>query len=366
VQEGLDANTRATALFLTNKENMVAATGHFEGTALNSDRQLWSVAATLAGTLRMLVGIRLEPTRLAFRPMVPPSYGGERSLRGLRYRDATLDIIVRGHGNDVRETRLDGVVIARAEIPENLTGTHTIEITMNGRWPAGAVNMVPNRFAPATPRAEFRGGALSWAAIPGAVRYVVYRNGTPFTRTAGTRATVRPAAALDEYQLLAVNAVGDESFLSEPVRVVNPEAELEAKPVGVALEREHAGFTGAGYVTLSRERNVTVNIPVRIEQAGRYVVDVRYANGNGPVNTEDKVAVRTLIVDGDTLGVIVMPQRGPNRWGEWGWSNGLQVRLSPGEHTLTLAYTPLDENMNRRQNTALLDHVRVTLLQRLP
>ena len=54
VQHGLDANTRAAALFLTNKENMVAATGHYEGTALNSDRQLWSVAGTLAGTYRVL------------------------------------------------------------------------------------------------------------------------------------------------------------------------------------------------------------------------------------------------------------------------------------------------------------------------
>jgi hypothetical protein len=38
------------------------------------------------------------------------------------------------------------------------------------------------------------------------------------------------------------------------------------------------------------------------------------------------------------------------------------VRLAPGEHVLTLAYTPLDENMDRRVNTALLDHLRLTLL----
>ena len=30
--------------------------------------------------------------RLVFKPMVPPSYGGERTLAGLRYRGATLDI----------------------------------------------------------------------------------------------------------------------------------------------------------------------------------------------------------------------------------------------------------------------------------
>ncbi|MEO0997509.1 MAG: glycogen debranching protein, partial [Pseudomonadota bacterium] len=43
VEHGLASLYRATALFLTNKENMVAATGHFEGTELNSDRLLGSV-----------------------------------------------------------------------------------------------------------------------------------------------------------------------------------------------------------------------------------------------------------------------------------------------------------------------------------
>ncbi|MDQ2766662.1 MAG: glycogen debranching protein, partial [Gemmatimonadota bacterium] len=101
VQRGLDDATRTTALFLTNKENTVASTGHYEGTALNSDRQLWSVAGTLAGTYRLLFGMRLEPDRVAFRPMVPPSYAGERTLRDLRYRRAVLTVTVRGYGDAV-------------------------------------------------------------------------------------------------------------------------------------------------------------------------------------------------------------------------------------------------------------------------
>ncbi|HEX5830556.1 MAG TPA: hypothetical protein VFY16_06220 [Gemmatimonadaceae bacterium] len=362
VRHGLDAATRAAALFLTNKENMVASTGHYEGTALNSDRQLWSVAGTLAGTYRLLFGMRLEPERLVFRPMVPPSYDGERTLRGVRYRGATLTITVRGHGDGVAAARLDGRPVERAEIPATLTGAHTLELAMNGRWPEAEIDVVEHRFAPATPRVALRGDTLVWDSVPGATRYVLYRNGQPASRTESTTAGVRPADGLDEYQVLAVNAAGDESFLSEPVRVAPAAAEQVAKPAGASLEREHAGFTGAGYVRLTRERNVTVAVPVRVTRAGTYAVDVRYANGNGPVNTEDKVAVRTLLVNGDTAGVLVMPQRGANRWTEWGWSNVLRVRLQPGTHTLTISYTPLDENMNRRENTALLDQVRVTRL----
>jgi hypothetical protein len=60
--------------------------------------------------------------------------------------------------------------------------------------------------------------------------------------------------------------------------------------------------------------------------------------------------------------VFVMPQRGANRWSDWGWSNVLRIRLRAGAHTLTITYAPNDENMNRRENTALLDHLRLTLL----
>lgn len=362
VQHGLDANTRAAALFLTNKENMVASTGHYEGTALNSDRQLWSVAGTIAGTLRLLLGMRLEPDRAVFRPMVPPSYGGERAVRGLRYRDAILDVTVRGHGDGVASVRLDGRPVERAEIAAALTGRHSLEITMNGRWPAAEVNLVENRFAPATPRAELRGTTLSWRAAPDAVRYVVYRNARPVEEVTGTRTTIRPADGLDEYQVLAVNAAGDESFLSEPLRAVAGAAVLTAKPDAALLEREHAGHTGAGYARLTIAQNATLRIPVQIPADGWYALDVRYANGGGPVNTSDKVALRTLIIDGDTSGVVVMPQRGENRWSDWGWSNVQRVWLTAGRHTLVLAYIPLDANMNRHVNTALLDHIRLTPL----
>ena len=95
---------------------------------------------------------------------------------------------------------------------------------------------------------------------------------------------------------------------------------------------------------------------------GLWAIDVRYANGSGPVNTDAKGALRTLLVDGDTVGVVVMPQRGSGRWSDWGYGNALPVRLAAGAHTIRLALTPLDENMDRRVNTALLDHVRLTPL----
>jgi hypothetical protein len=362
VQRGLDDATRTAALFLTNKENTVAATGHYDGTALNSDRQLWSVAGTLASTYRILFGMRLEPERLVFRPMVPPSYGGERTLRGVRYRRASLTVTVRGHGDAVATARLDGQATDRAEIRGDLTGAHTLEMTMNGRWPAATVNLVENRFAPAAPHAELRRDVIIWNRVASAVHYVVYRNGRAVARTSRRTVAIRRRDGLDEYQVLAVNSVGDESFLSEPLRVLSAGAEQTITPQGADLEHKHAGDNGAGYLPLTTEHNRVVTLPVQIARDGIYAVDARYANGNGPVNTEDKVAVRTLLVDGDTAGVLVMPQRGTQRWSDWGWSNVLRVHLRAGQHSLLILYTSQDENMNRRENTALLEHLRLTRL----
>jgi hypothetical protein len=253
--------------------------------------------------------------------------------------------------------------VSRGEIPAQLTGAHTLEITMNGRWPSGRINLVGNEYAPSSPRAVLRGDSLAWPAVDGARSYVVVRNGVRGTPTPRTAVRVERGAEVTEYQVLARDASGVESFLSEPIRVVARDGELTAAPTG-ALEREHAGYSGAGYLTLAIDRNQRVELPLTIARAGAYVLDVRYANGNGPINTDSKAAVRTLLVDDVETGAIVLPQRGQNAWSEWGYSNGIRVRLSAGEHRVTLRYDPWDANMNRHVNTALLDHLRVTRVGR--
>ncbi len=70
---GLAAIYRESSLFLTNKENFVADTGSSEGTVINSDRQLWSVAGHLAMTYRVLFGLEFGLDGLHFHPVIPQS-----------------------------------------------------------------------------------------------------------------------------------------------------------------------------------------------------------------------------------------------------------------------------------------------------
>ena len=362
VEHSLASIYRAAALFLTNKENMVASTGHFEGTELNSDRLIGSVAGNLATVYRVLFGVRARPDRLVFAPFVPRPYGGERTLRGLRYRDAVLTVTVRGFGSAPARVLLDGHPVARAEIPASLKGEHRLEIVLNDKLPPSSINLVENRYAPETPRASLEGEWLVWEAVPGAARYAVYRNGCHLADTRRMRARVTRRDGLDEYQVMAADARGFESFLSAPVRVAPDAATVIVEAEGERPEKEVGGFTGSGYVSLTTEKNLEIKIPVVAPAAGLYSLDVRYANGSGPVNSSDKAAVRSLSVDGRRVGAWVMPQRGTNLWDDWGYSNPLRVRLSAGAHTVRITYTESDRNMNRAVNRALLDHMRLTRL----
>ncbi|HET6765396.1 MAG TPA: hypothetical protein VFH27_17040, partial [Longimicrobiaceae bacterium] len=255
--------------------------------------------------------------------------------------------------------RLDGRPLASAAVPATLTGPHAVEIVMNGRWPAGRVNQVENHFAPETPVTRLAGDTLSWDAVPGAARYTVHRNGAALRTVTETRTLVTRDGRMAEYQVAAVDAAGARSFLSEPVRLLPPDAVLIARPMR-GVDTGQASAAAARPLTLSREENRDVRLAVRVPCAATYEIQARYANGSGPINTDSKAAVRTLAVDGRAAGVLVMPQRGTGAWSDWGYSTVVRSALAAGPHTLSLTFAPLDENMDGKVNTAILDHVRLT------
>ena len=355
VEHGLGSIYRAAALFLTNKENMVAATGHFEGTELNSDRLIGSVGANLATVIRVLFGMRFEDDRLAFRPFVPRAYEGERTLRNFRYRGTTLTITVRGFGDRVAAATLDGRTLPHPAIPAGLTGAHTIELTMNGDVGPSSINVVANRAAPATPLAALRAGRLVWRPVPRAVSYAIYRNGRRSSVTTSTQARLEQGDGLAEYQVMAIDAQGLESFLSEPLRVVSDDDVILVKAASLSDSAD-----GDRYMELTTSAETSVDFTVELPESGVFAIDVRYANGSGPINSGDKAAIRSLLLDGTRVGSLVMPQRGVDLWTDWGYSSVLRVPLTAGRHTFALAYTPVDRNMHGAVNTARVEHLRLT------
>lgn len=358
VEHGMASIYRAAALFLTNKENMVAATGHFEGTQVNSNRQLWSVAGNLATVYRVLFGMHFEPDHLVFRPFVPEPYAGTHSLEGVAYRDAVLDITLHGYGSGIASATLDGEPLEEALIPGDLQGRHTLVLTLDEDVSSGKATTHPVRFTPATPEVTKDATSLRWTPAEDAVAYEVMRNGQHVATTLETEHAVKESSTLAEYQVRTLGADGRSSFLSAPIRVVADAAVHMVQP-GDDLEQQHNGFTGPGYVRLHRARTRPATITVEVTEAGTYAIDARYANGEGPVNTDNKAALRTVLVDEQRAGVFVFPQRGDGAWTDWGYTNTLMVRLTPGTHTFTLELQPSDQNMNGAVNHALLDHLRL-------
>lgn len=381
VLEGIGSVVRPAALFATNKENFNLDNGDIF-TELNSSNMLWSLAGNLALTNRLLFGINFEKNGLRLEPFVPEALAATRTLKDFPYRGAKLNITVSGYGDKVRSLSING----KSYYPEKgkvipaklLKDGADIEIVMNDSFSGPReINRVANKKAPLTPDVWLSNDAsiavadapvnnlLQWNPIEYIGEYIVLRNGKEVART---HETSYPALQEGEWQVIGVAGDGTPGFASEPrsnrtkrVWEMNGEKKtMSSGEVSYAPKNGIVGFHGEGFAETDHSMaapKATFEMKEGEMPAGVYALSFRYANGNGPVNTENKAAIRTLYVDGQKAGTIVMPQRGVANWDDWGMSNSVQVRLNPGIHEVSLVLNPEDENMNLSTNHAIIDRL---------
>ena len=363
VVQAIGSVFRPAALFCTNKENFTLDNGDI-ATELNSSNMLWCLSGNIALTHKILFGIDFRSDGLAFHPFVPKALAGERTLENFKYRGAVLDITVSGHGNAIKSFRVNGKEQQPFIAARKAKGRLKVEIVMadNDIAPLG-VNNVANAKAPLTPTAWLEGKTLCWNPIEYIGHYVIVRDGK---RIATTRSTTFDASVPGEYQVIGVDGNGVEGFASEPrstarsmvVEMPGETTSMQSKEIKYRPEDGVGGFSGHGFVETDKS-SAALQVAVKVDRTGSYALSFRYANGNGPVNTENSCAVRTLSVDGKRVGTIVLPHRGKGNWNDWGYSNSLRVDLTEGSHTVTLGYLPEDENMCITTNHALIDCLRV-------
>jgi len=357
---GISAIYRPAALFLTNKENFVVSDGDYAGTQINSSNMLWSLTGNIALVYKVLFGIHYNVYNIEFKPFVPQALAGVRTLENFKYRGAVLNISMAGFGNQIKGMWLDGKPLADHLIPADLKGTHTVKIVLANNIVTGKSNLQPDYTAPETPEVIYANGKLSWPAVDGATGYKVTRNGEKFKAVSGTSVTV-PVDSYGEFQVAATDAKGVTSFYSEPVAVIPAGITtiVEAETAADKSDLPYNGFSGSGFVEISKTKNTVLNIPFSVDADGVYAIDFRYANGNGPINTENKCAIRTLNVDDQFAGTIVLPQRGKGEWSNWGFTNSVKIALKKGKHVISLQFKDANENMNREINQAMVDYLRV-------
>ena len=375
VMEGIGSVFRPAALFATNKENFNLDNGDI-ATELNSSNMLWCLSGNLAITLRVLMGITYETDGLHFNPVVPQALADTRRIDGFKYRDAIVNLTVEGFGNKIASCSINGNPSAPF-IPADAKGEYNVVVRLDDRpFDSLKVNLTHNIKAPVTPIARLTAdpngapaGApvlnlLEWNPIEYINHYVVLRDGKPVGET---RQTTWPAVVEGEYQVIGVADDGTPSFASEPlsnrkVYIAQPSKEfsvLQSREVSYQPSAPIEGYHGSGFAELDHATAPT-SFTLRVPAAGRYAITFRYANGNGPVNTENKCAIRSLVVNGYAAGTVVMPQRGVGNWNDWGMTNSVIVDLKKGLNRINLVFECHDENMNLSTNHAIVDQLMAT------
>lgn len=356
VLEGIGSVYRPAALFATNKENFNLDNGDIY-TELNSSNMLWSLSGNIALTTRILFGIHFEKDGLVIKPFVPEALAGTRTLSNFPYRGAKLNITVEGFGDKVAEFIVNGKSLHPEQgklIPAKmLKNGGDIVVRMDNQPIAPMkLNRTANKKAPLTPVTWLSNnpaldGAgvpvnnyLQWNPIEYIGGYIVLKDGVP---VATTKEISYAATEPGEWQVIGVAEDGTQSFASQP------RSNREAIVIPIAAE---------GFVEIDKN-SAPVELDVEIPETGVYTVTVEYANGNGPVNTENKAAIRTLTLDGNKAGTLVMPQRGRDNWQDIGKSSAVTLPMEIGLHRLGISYLPEDENMNLKTNAARLYRLRL-------
>jgi len=355
---------RPAALFLTNKENFVADNGDFNGTQINSSIMLWSLSGNLSIIHKVLFGIHFEEDRLTFKPFVPKSLSGNRSLINFKYRESVLDIEMQGYGNKISSFFIDGKPTDNYYLLANTKGRHTIKIVLANTESGNTINKLPNYTTLKAPQVQYQNNTINWEPVEGAKSYTIIENGKAIASINSTKWTVNDKS-FHEYAVLAKDEKGIESFISEPVGVYTNDnsIKIEFENFVTPASYSYKGFSGTGFVETTTTVNSTIQIPIDVANPGEYSIDITYANGNGPTNTENKCAIRTAKIDNIHSGIFVFPQRGKEEWSNWGFSNAIQAKLTKGRHILSISLENENDNMNELINTAMLDFVRVTKMK---
>ena len=327
----VNSAVRASAMFLTHKENMTYDTGYDRNTALNSDRQLWSVASFLSIVYRVFFGLDMSAEGLSFKPFVPAYLGHEISLDGFRYRQAMLDIKIVGNGSEVASFRVNGhKKDVSYRLPVSAKGHYSIEIVLKNAPVKGQANIVPSGpgfcWAPVEPVIRIENNLVYWTMTPGHKYRLVGED----VRTDCVYPPYDISALPDGYySIVATNGQGFDSDLSNPVLKTSWTATY---PVGIKdFQKGHQDFS------------IMVDIP----SEGDYILWFEGSNGRGPHDVY--CAIRSVFVDGKDMATAILSAEG--NWDLITLSNHIVFRgIKPGRHEVRIRLNPegrgFDNNMS--------------------
>ncbi|WP_455584187.1 discoidin domain-containing protein [Bacteroides sp.] len=113
--------------------------------------QTWSATGLLRMVWYGMAGLRFEEGKLCFKPFLPEEVNS-LELTQLNYGNMTLNIKLEGEGTQIKEFKLNGVVMDTPEISQSLTGEQTVSIVLEKEGGVGIAQLdSENAFFTLTP-----------------------------------------------------------------------------------------------------------------------------------------------------------------------------------------------------------------------
>lgn len=360
-EEIFNSCVRGAAEYLTNKEVIDFTTGQ----GLESDRQLWSIAATLSGYYKVLFGMEYSEDGLSFKPFIPSWCKGPFTLSSYPYQKAKLNITLSGEGDTISKITVDGKEVSADYIfPSNATGTHNIEITVTDSKVTHKMNLNDEKnhvVCPSLPKLSYSNGVLTFEKQAG-LTYKLF-DGTQYIDL--TTNTYKVDTSVYRcYSLVSISKDGVWSEFSKPIQVGPSKTKIKIEAESgtykkANLKTSPSGYSGSGVVDDTMTNTYPVIVNANIETEGVYLLSCVY-NNKGETNSSTNCAIRSVYIDGKDVGSLVFPVM--NFY--YQTSTHLPIKLTKGQHEIKVLYDSanfFDRNMNITKNSVQYDYFTLEL-----
>ena len=333
------------------------------GELIPSTNPRGNASGNIAMVLRVLAGMNFLPDGIEFNPRVPECFFGTKTIKGLRYRNAVLNITINGTGDECSEITLDGKAIPDNFINGNLEGEHVIVIKMNNKGAnSGSMTAAAKTLKlPETPQWLWDGFYGTNYNYNKALGYKIFINGEPTYAMRDSVLGTRDTVTYRSYTIVAINKYGH-SFIAKPHPITTTARYYPAAKSNHDMLSSRAFPANYSYhpVELSGD-STTITIPVNTNEAGSYIIDVLYSNGNGPLAWNSPLELINISCNSHNQGVVTLPPVGEGQWLTMSYSSQLIVRLLKGKNTITL--TRVGQLGNQSGDAPLLiEHIRLIKL----
>ena len=296
LRRGLGALYRAQALYQSRDIHMQSVNIDHLGTS----------ASNAAMVLRVFMGMNFSAEGIDFSPTIPACMPGKKTLKGLNYRNAVLDITIEGTGNDVATITDNGEPLESTFVPNSIKGNHHIVITLKHVDRASQHVTIQHGEAvlPLTPAVNWDGDSC---------HIVDYVAGTPYRlsvngQLSAINDSVFAVPSSDAFTEFSVEIAGKygSGFMSKPLLHFGLTPQVAFFPKSVD---GHASITGS------------------VAEGGEYLLDMGYR----PTGTLD---VRRVSANGHPMGTLVMASAGHEDGNDLAYSNMVTVKLLKGENII--------------------------------